>query len=168
MPARITTVLALLAAGSDALSVVSSYKSYKSRRHLLSSLTFGAAGAAAVLAPTAAFASGVSLEEAAINAEKYRVKGKQCTPTNPADCTARYNQMLDPRAGRTKEELEARYKELSKASMKVRDEMGIITKLLAQKNNTAPDDEEFRREKLRPLLTQAQEELARERSAELS
>ena len=45
--------------------------------------------------------------EAAINAEKYRVKGKQCTPTNPADCTARYNQMLDPRAGRTKEELAA-------------------------------------------------------------
>ena len=107
MPARITTVLALLAAGSDALSVVSSYKSYKSRRHLLSSLSFGAAGAAALLAPNAAFASGVSLEEAAINAEKYRVKGKQCTPTNPADCTARYNQMLDPRAGRTKEELEA-------------------------------------------------------------
>ena len=69
MPARITTVLALLAAGSDALSVVSSYKSYKSRRHLLSSLTFGAA--AAVLAPNAAFASGVSPEEAAINAEKY-------------------------------------------------------------------------------------------------
>ena len=67
----------------------------------------GAAGAAVVLAPNAAFASGVSLEEAAINAEKYRVKGKQCTPTNPADCTARYNQMLDPRAGRTKEELEA-------------------------------------------------------------
>ena len=70
-------------------------------------MTFGAAGAAAVLAPNAAFASGVSLEEAAINAEKYRHKGKQCTPTNPADCTARYNQMLDPRAGRTKEELEA-------------------------------------------------------------
>ena len=55
---------------------------------------------------------GVSLEEAAKNAEKYRVKGKQCTPTNPADCTARYNQMLDPRAGRTKEELEAKIKEL--------------------------------------------------------
>ena len=67
----------------------------------------GAAGAAALLAPNAAFASGVSLEDAAINAEKYRVKGKQCTPTTPADCTARYNQMLDPRAGRTKEELEA-------------------------------------------------------------
>ena len=70
MVARTTAVLALLAASSDALSVVSSYKSYKSRRHLLSSLTFGAAGAAAVLAPNAAFASGVSLEEAAINAER--------------------------------------------------------------------------------------------------
>ena len=105
MPARITTVLALLAADSDALSTQSA--SHTSRRHLLSSLTFGAAGAAALLAPNAAFASGVSLEEAAINAEKYRVKGKQCTPTNPADCTARYNQMLDPRAGRTKEELAA-------------------------------------------------------------
>merc|ERR1711871_1890013 len=70
-------------------------------------VTFGAAGAAALLAPAAALASGVSLEEAAKNAEKYRVKGKQCTPTNPADCTARYNQMLDPRAGRTKEELAA-------------------------------------------------------------
>ena len=54
-------MLALLAAGSDGLSVVSSYKSYKSRRHLLSSLTFGAAGAAALLAPNAAFASGVNL-----------------------------------------------------------------------------------------------------------
>ena len=109
MPARITTVLALLAASSDALSTQSAKQlsSHTSRRHLLSSLTFGAAGAAALLAPNAAFASGVSLEEAAINAEKYRVKGKQCTPTNPADCTARYNQMLDPRAGRTKEELEA-------------------------------------------------------------
>ena len=109
MVARTTAVLALLAASSDALSTQSAKQlsSHTSRRHLLSSLTFGAAGAAAVLAPTAAFASGVSLEEAAINAEKYRVKGKQCTPTNPADCTARYNQMLDPRAGRTKEELEA-------------------------------------------------------------
>ena len=112
MPARITTALALLAAGSDALSTQSAgsatqLSSQTSRRHLLSSLTFGAAGAAALLAPNAAFASGVSLEEAAKNAEKYRVKGKQCTPTNPADCTARYNQMLDPRAGRTKEELAA-------------------------------------------------------------
>ena len=110
MVARTTTVLALLAAGSDALSTQSSatqLSSHTSRRHLLSSLTFGAAGAAALLAPNAAFASGVSLEEAAKNAEKYRVKGKQCTPTNPADCTARYNQMLDPRAGRTKEELAA-------------------------------------------------------------
>ena len=111
MPARITTVLALLAAGSDALSTQSAGSAVatkqQSRRHVLSSLTFGAAGAAALLAPNAAFASGVSLEEAAKNAEKYRVKGKQCTPTNPADCTARYNQMLDPRAGRTKEELAA-------------------------------------------------------------
>ena len=109
MPARITTVLAFLAAGSDALSTQSATRlsSQTSRRHLLSGVTFGAAGAAALLAPNPAFASGVSLEEAAINAEKYRVKGKQCTPTNPADCTARYNQMLDPRAGRTKEELEA-------------------------------------------------------------
>ena len=91
MPARIATVLALLAAGSDALSTQSAgsatqFSSHTSRRHLLSSLTFGSAGAAALLAPNAAFASGVSLEEAAKNAEKYRVKGKQCTPTNPADC----------------------------------------------------------------------------------
>ena len=113
MVARTTAVLALLlGASSDALSTQSAgsatqLSSPTSRRHLLSSLTFGAAGAAAVLAPNAAFASGVSLEEAAKNAEKYRVKGKQCTPTNPADCTARYNQMLDPRAGRTKEELAA-------------------------------------------------------------
>ena len=112
MVARTTAVLALLAAGSDALSTQSAgsatqLSSHTSRRYLFSSVTFGAAGAAALLAPNAAFASGVSLEEAAINAEKYRVKGKQCTPTNPADCTARYNQMLDPRAGRTKEELEA-------------------------------------------------------------
>ena len=112
MPARITTVLALLAADSDALSTQSAgsaaqLSSHTSRRHVLSSLTVGAAGAAALFAPNAAFASGVSLEEAAKNAEKYRVKGKQCTPTNPADCTARYNQMLDPRAGRTKEELAA-------------------------------------------------------------
>ena len=112
MVARTTAVFALLAASCDALSTQSAgsatqLSSHTSRRHVLSSLTFGAAGAAAVLAPTAAFASGVSLEEAAKNAEKYRVKGKQCTPTNPADCTARYNQMLDPRAGRTKEELAA-------------------------------------------------------------
>merc|ERR1712159_812759 len=77
-------VLALLAASSDALSVVSSYKSYKSRRHLLSSLTFGAAGAAALLAPNAAFASGVSLEEAAINAEKYRLHGALQPDARPA------------------------------------------------------------------------------------
>ena len=113
MVARTTAVLALLlGASSDALSTQSAgsarqLSSHTSRRHVLSSLTFGAAGAAALLAPNAAFASGVSLEEAAKNAEKYRVKGKQCTPTNPADCTARYNQMLDPRAGRTKEELAA-------------------------------------------------------------
>ena len=112
MVARTTAVFALLAASSDALSTQSAVatkqlSSHTSRRHVLSSLTFGAAGAAALLAPNAAFASGVSLEEAAKNAEKYRVKGKQCTPTNPADCTARYNQMLDPRAGRTKEELAA-------------------------------------------------------------
>ena len=113
MVARTTAVFALLlAASSDALSTQSAgsatqLSSHTSRRHLLSGVTFGAAGAAALLAPTAAFASGVSLEEAAKNAEKYRVKGKQCTPTNPADCTARYNQMLDPRAGRTKEELAA-------------------------------------------------------------
>ena len=115
MVARTTAVFALLAASSDALSTQSAgsavatkqLSSHTSRRHVLSSLTVGAAGAAALFAPNAAFASGVSLEEAAINAEKYRVKGKQCTPTNPADCTARYNQMLDPRAGRTKEELAA-------------------------------------------------------------
>ena len=115
MVARTTAVFALLAASSDALSTQSAgsavatkqLSSHTSRRHVLSSLTVGAAGAAALFAPNAAFASGVSLEEAAKNAEKYRVKGKQCTPTNPADCTARYNQMLDPRAGRTKEELAA-------------------------------------------------------------
>jgi hypothetical protein len=77
------------------------------RRGLINSAAIGAIGAATALTPAAALASGVSLEEAAKNAEKYRVKGKQCTPTNPADCTARYNQMLDPRAGRTKEELAA-------------------------------------------------------------
>jgi hypothetical protein len=77
------------------------------RRGLINSAAMGAIGAATALTPAAALASGVSLEEAAKNAEKYRVKGKQCTPTNPADCTARYNQMLDPRAGRTKEELAA-------------------------------------------------------------
>ena len=84
MVARTTAVFALLAASSDALSTQSAgsavatkqLSSHTSRRHVLSSLTVGAAGAAALLAPTAAFASGVSLEEAAKNAEKYRVKGK--------------------------------------------------------------------------------------------
>merc|ERR1711924_304071 len=70
MVARTTAVFALLAASSDALSTQSAgsatqLSSHTSRRHLLSSLTFGAAGAAALLAPNAAFASGVSLEEAA-------------------------------------------------------------------------------------------------------
>ena len=97
MPARFTClVLAFLAGAGNALSAT--------RRNLINSAAIGAVTA---LTPAAALASGVSLEEAAKNAEKYRVKGKQCTPTNPADCTARYNQMLDPRAGRTKEELEA-------------------------------------------------------------
>ena len=109
------TLLCALASGVAALST---------RR----SIIFGApvSAAALVAAPFAASASGVSLEEAAKsvaprpcrrprgaeararrNAEIYRVKGPICTPTNPADCTARYNQMLDPRAGRTKEELAA-------------------------------------------------------------
>ena len=97
MPARFTClVLAFLAGVGNALSAT--------RRNLINSAAIGAVTA---LTPAAALASGVSLEEAAKNAEKYRVKGKQCTPTNPADCTARYNQMLDPRAGRTKEELAA-------------------------------------------------------------
>ena len=94
MPARLVSLILALASSCNALSAT--------RRGLINGI-----GAVTALTPVAAFASGVSLEEAAKNAEKYRVKGKQCTPTNPADCTARYNQMLDPRAGRTKEELAA-------------------------------------------------------------
>ena len=35
---------------------------------------------------------------------RYRVKAGVCTPTNPADCTKQYSQMLDPRFGKSKEE----------------------------------------------------------------
>ncbi|KAJ1458141.1 hypothetical protein M885DRAFT_514254 [Pelagophyceae sp. CCMP2097] len=57
--------------------------------------------------PEAAVASGVSLEEAAKNAAKYRTK-PVCTPQQPSACTDRYNKILDPRAGLTKDELAAR------------------------------------------------------------
>lgn len=73
---------------------------------------FGTAVAAATTAmlgtPQVALASGVSLEEAAKNAEKYRVQPGICTPTNPSQCTDRYNKMLDPRAGLSQEELAKR------------------------------------------------------------
>mmetsp|Transcript_7777 Transcript_7777/g.24482 ORF Transcript_7777/g.24482 Transcript_7777/m.24482 type:complete len:121 (+) Transcript_7777:130-492(+) len=78
------------------------------RRSLL--LKAPVAVATAALAPAAAFASGVSLEEAAKNAEKYRVKSGVCTPTNPAECSKQYEKMLDPRKG------------LSEAELKIRDE----------------------------------------------
>ena len=97
MVARVTAAILALAASSDALST---------RRGLLGRVSLGAAGAAAALVPTAAFASGVSLEEGAKNAEKYRVKGQRCTPQTPENCTDRYNKMLDPRAGLSKAELE--------------------------------------------------------------
>jgi hypothetical protein len=94
MVARVTTaILSLIAGSSDALST---------RRGLLSRVSIGAAA----LVPAAALASGVSLEEGAKNAEKYRVKGQRCTPQNPENCTDRYNKMLDPRAGLSKAELE--------------------------------------------------------------
>jgi len=73
---------------------------------------FGTAVAAATTAmlgtPQVALASGVSLEEAAKNAEKYRVQPGICTPTNPSQCTERYNKILDPRAGLSQEELAKR------------------------------------------------------------
>jgi len=73
---------------------------------------FGTAVAAATTAmlgtPQVALASGVSLEEAAKNAEKYRVQPGICTPTNPSQCTDRYNKILDPRAGLSPEELAKR------------------------------------------------------------
>lgn len=61
------------------------------RRSLL--LKAPVAVATAALAPAASFASGVSLEEAAKNAEKYRVKSGVCTPTNPAECSKQYEKM---------------------------------------------------------------------------
>lgn len=66
------------------------------------------AAVAAIALPSASWASGVSLEEAAKNAEKYRVKAGICTPTNPQDCTKQYEKMLDPRRGLSKEELAKR------------------------------------------------------------
>mmetsp|Transcript_3017 Transcript_3017/g.9400 ORF Transcript_3017/g.9400 Transcript_3017/m.9400 type:complete len:127 (+) Transcript_3017:80-460(+) len=53
-------------------------------------------------------ASGVSFEEAAKNAEKYRVKGVVCTPTRPENCSAQYEKTLDPRRRLTQEQLAAR------------------------------------------------------------
>ena len=47
----------------------------------------------------------MSLEEAANNAEAYRVKSGICTPTRPSECGKQYEQMLDPRRGKSAEEL---------------------------------------------------------------
>lgn len=55
-----------------------------------------------------ASASGVSLEEAAKNAEKYRVKTNVCTPTRPENCSQQYEKMLDPRAKLSQQELALR------------------------------------------------------------
>mmetsp|Transcript_24416 Transcript_24416/g.78863 ORF Transcript_24416/g.78863 Transcript_24416/m.78863 type:complete len:116 (+) Transcript_24416:126-473(+) len=62
---------------------------------------------AGVALPLPVWASGVSFEEAAKNAQKYR-RPSECSPTNPSDCKDRYNKMLDPRKGLSSEELAKR------------------------------------------------------------